>query len=260
MEQNDTLLLPEALLERLQNSDHVVVFTGAGMSAESGIATFRDAQTGLWAKFRPEDLATPQAFSAHPARVWSWYEERREKVRDAEPHAGHFALVELESMVPRLSIVTQNVDSLHQRSGSGNVIELHGNIMRSICHLTSRPIDDEWLAKSNDCPPRSPWAQDGLARPDVVWFGESLPAGAMDAAMNAAVLCDFCFSIGTTSLVQPAASLPLLALENGAILVEINPQETPLSLHADYCLRGSASEAMTSIMHQLKNRVQDPEQ
>ncbi len=260
MEQNDTLLLPEALLERLQNSDHVVVFTGAGMSAESGIATFRDAQTGLWAKFRPEDLATPQAFSAHPARVWSWYEERREKVRDAEPHAGHFALVELESMVPRLSIVTQNVDSLHQRSGSGNVIELHGNIMRSICHLTSRPIDDEWLAKSNDCPPRSPWAQDGLARPDVVWFGESLPAGAMDAAMNAAVLCDFCFSIGTTSLVQPAASLPLLALENGASLVEINPQETPLSLHADYCLRGSASEAMTSIMHQLKNRVQDPEQ
>ena len=260
MEQNDTLLLPEALLERLQNSDHVVVFTGAGMSAESGIATFRDAQTGLWAKFRPEDLATPQAFSAHPARVWSWYEERREKVRDAEPHAGHFALVELESMVPRLSIVTQNVDSLHQRSGSGNVIELHGNIMRSICHLTSRPIDDEWLAKSNDCPPRSPWAQDGLARPDVVWFGESLPAGAMDAAMNAAVMCDFCFSIGTTSLVQPAASLPLLALENGASLVEINPQETPLSLHADYCLRGSASEAMTSIMHQLKNRVQDPEQ
>jgi NAD-dependent deacetylase len=259
MEQNDTLLLPEALLERLQNSDHVVVFTGAGMSAESGIATFRDAQTGLWAKFRPEDLATPQAFSAHPARVWSWYEERREKVRDAEPHAGHFALVELESMVPRLSIVTQNVDSLHQRSGSGNVIELHGNIMRSICHLTSRPIDDEWLAKSNDCPPRSPWAQDGLARPDVVWFGESLPAGAMDAAMNAAVMCDFCFSIGTTSLVQPAASLPLLALENGASLVEINPQETPLSLHADYCLRGSASRVLTSIMQQLKNRAQDPE-
>jgi NAD-dependent protein deacetylase/lipoamidase len=260
MEQNDTLLLPEALLERLRKSSYLLVLTGAGMSAESGIATFRDAQTGLWAKYRPEDLATPQAFAANPARVWSWYEERREKVRDAEPHAGHFALVELESMVPRLSIVTQNVDSLHQRSGAGNVIELHGNIMRSICHLTSRPIDDEWLAKSNDCPPRSPWAQDGLARPDVVWFGESLSAGAMDAAMNAAIMCDFCFSIGTTSLVQPAASLPLLALENGASLVEINPQETPLSLHADFCLRGSASEAMTSIMHQLKNQVQDPEQ
>ena len=183
------------------------------MSAESGIATFRDAQTGLWSKFRPEDLATPQAFSAHPARVWSWYEERREKVIEAKPHAGHFALVELESRVPQLSIVTQNVDSLHQRSGSRNVIELHGNIMRSICHLTARPIDDEWLAKSNDCPPRSPWAQAGLARPEVVWFGEALPAQAMEEAMNAAVLCDFCFSIGTTSQVQPAASLPLLALD-----------------------------------------------
>ena len=259
MEQNDTLLLPEALLERLRKSNHLLVLTGAGMSAESGIATFRDAQTGLWAKFRPEDLATPQAFAAHPARVWSWYEERREKVRDAQPHAGHFALVELESMVPRLSIVTQNVDALHQRSGSGNVIELHGNIMRSICHLTSRPIDDDWLAKSDDCPPRSPWARDGLARPDVVWFGEVLPAEAMEAAMKAAVKCDFCFSIGTTSLVQPAASLPLLALENGASLVEINPQETPLSLHAGHCLRGSASAALTSIMHQLKNRVSDPE-
>ena len=259
MQQNDTLLLPEALLERLRNSSHLLVLTGAGMSAESGIATFRDAQTGLWAKYRPVDLATPQAFAANPARVWSWYEERREKVRDAEPHTGHFALVELESMVPRLSIVTQNVDSLHQRSGAGNVIELHGNIMRSICHRTSRPIDDEWLAKSNDCPPRSPWARDGLARPDVVWFGESLPAGAMDTAMNAAVMCDFCLSIGTTSLVQPAASLPLLALENGATLVEINPQETPLSLHADHCLRGSASAALTSIMHQLKNRFPGPE-
>jgi NAD-dependent deacetylase len=259
MKPNDSLSLPESLLERLQDSDHVLVLTGAGMSAESGIATFRDAQTGLWAKFRAEDLATPQAFAANPARVWSWYEERRVKIRDAEPHAGHFELVELQSLVPRLSIVTQNVDALHQHSGSGNVIELHGNIMRSICHLTSRPIDDEWLAKSNDCPPRSPWARDGLARPDVVWFGESLPAGAMEAAMNAAVMCDFCFSIGTTSLVQPAASLPLLALENGACLVEINPQETELSLHADCCLRGSAARVLTSIMHQLKNRVQEPE-
>ncbi len=254
MEQKDALLLPEALLNHLRNSSHLLVLTGAGMSAESGIPTFRDAQTGLWAKFRPEDLATPQAFAAHPSRVWSWYEERRTKVRDAEPHAGHFALVEFESMVPRLSIVTQNVDALHQRSGSANVIELHGNIMRSICHLTFRPIDAEWLTNSNDSPPRSPWAQDGLARPDVVWFGETLPAEAMEAAMNAAVMCDFCFSIGTTSLVQPAASLPLRALENGARLVEINPQETPLSLHSDYCLRSSASTALISIMRQLKNQ------
>ena len=257
MKPNNSFLLPDSLLERLKSANHVMVLTGAGMSAESGIPTFRDAQSGIWSKFRPEDLATPQAFTAHPARVWSWYEERRKKVRNAVPHAGHYALVELESIMPRLSIVTQNVDALHQRSGSGNVIELHGNIMRTICHLTSRPIDDEWLAKSEDCPPRSPWAERGLARPAVVWFGESLPAGAMDAAMEAAAGCDLCFSIGTTSLVQPAASLPLLAAEHGASLVEINPQETPLSLHADYCLRGSASGALISIIHQLKNPGQD---
>ncbi len=257
MKPKNSFLLPDSLLERLRSANHVLVLTGAGMSAESGIPTFRDAQTGIWSKFRPEDLATPQAFTAHPARVWSWYEERRKKVRSAVPHAGHYALVELEAMMPRLSIVTQNVDALHQRSGSGNVIELHGNIMRTICHLTSRPIDDEWLANSEDCPPRSPWARHGLARPAVVWFGESLPAGTMDAAMEAAAGCDLCFSIGTTSLVQPAASLPLLAAEHGASLVEINPQETPLSLHADYCLRGSASSALISIIHQLKNPGRD---
>ena len=259
MKPDNSFLLPESLLERLKSANHVMVLTGAGMSAESGIPTFRDAQTGIWSKFHPEDLATPQAFTDHPARVWSWYEDRRKYVRNAVPHAGHYALVELESMVPRLSIVTQNVDALHQRSGSGNVIELHGNIMRSICHLTSRPIDDDWLANSDDCPPRSPWAEHGLARPAVVWFGESLPAGAMDAAMEAAVLCDLCFSIGTTSLVQPAASIPLLAAEHGASLVEINPQETPLSLHANYCLRGSASSALISIIHQLKNPGPDSE-
>lgn len=256
MEQNNTNTLPEALLDRVRKSSHLLVLTGAGMSAESGIPTFRDAQTGMWARYRPEDLATPQAFAAHPKRVWSWYEERRTMVRAAEPHAGHFALVELESVIPKLSIVTQNVDALHQRAGSGNVIELHGNIMRSICHLTSRPIEDEWLAESGDCPPRSPWAQDGLARPDVVWFGESLPVAAMQAAMDAAVDCDFCFSIGTTSLVQPAASLPLLALEHGAGLIEINPRETPLSLHADLCMRDSALSALTAINHQLKNPAQ----
>ena len=253
MKQNDNFALPEALLERLRNSSHLLVLTGAGMSAESGIPTFRDAQTGLWARYRPEELATPQAFAAHPKRVWSWYEKRREIVRAAEPHEGHFALRELEAMIPKLSIVTQNVDALHQRSGSASVIELHGNIMRSICHLTSRPIDDEWLAESGDCPPCSPWAQNGLARPDVVWFGEALPEGAMAATMDAAVDCDFCFSIGTTSLVQPAAGIPLLALEHGASVIEINPQETPLSPQADLCLRDTASRVLTAIMRQLKN-------
>jgi len=248
--------LPESVLNRLLHANSVLVLTGAGMSAESGIPTFRDAQTGIWAKFSPEQLATPRAFASDPGRVWSWYEDRRSRVRKAQPHAGHSALVQLEAIFPGLTVVTQNVDGLHQRSGSNHVIELHGNILRSVCHLTSKPIDDEWLARSKGCPPPSPWAKGGLARPDVVWFGEALPADAMNKAVEAAIRCDFCFSIGTTSLVQPAASLPILALEHGACLVEINPLETPLSLHADHCMRGTASEQMASLLRQIRHADQ----
>ena len=246
-------LLDEHLLTRLGEARHVMVLTGAGMSAESGIPTFRDAQTGMWAKFRAEDLATPEAFEANPARVWQWYEERRETVRAARPHAGHQALVVLESMVPSLSVITQNVDGLHQLAGSVNVTELHGNILRSKCHITGRSISADWLAGSSQAAPPSPYVGNGFARPDVVWFGEMLPREALQQAMDTAVRCDFCISAGTTSLVQPAASLPLMAKEHGASLVEINPQETPLSPHADQCIRGTAAGVLTSLVKQLKS-------
>lgn len=247
----DAFLLKDTLRARLAQARSVLVLTGAGMSAESGIPTFRDAQTGLWTRYRPEDLATPEAFARDPARVWQWYEERRAAVRRAEPHAGHRALVDLEALVPALTVVTQNVDGLHQRAGSGVVWELHGNILRSRCHLSQRPIADEWLADSPHLPPRSPFVKGGLARPDVVWFGEVLPQAAIEAATRAATTCDFCFSIGTTSLVQPAASLPLLALEHGAALVEINPDETPLSPHADQAIRGTAAAALVTLVSQF---------
>ena len=247
--------LQDTLLERLVRARHVMVLTGAGMSAESGIPTFRDAQTGMWAQYRPEDLATPEAFKAHPDRVWQWYEERRRTVREARPHGGHYALVNLERMLPRVSIVTQNVDGLHQLAGSGEVCELHGNIIRSKCSVSHRPISNEWLADSNRQPPPSPYVKHGLARPDVVWFGEVLPQEAIDAAMSAARHCDFCFSVGTTSLVHPAASLPLIALESGAPLVEVNPQETPLSPHAEQCFRGSASDVLTALTAQLREAL-----
>lgn len=244
--------LQDELLERLLRARSVLVLTGAGMSAESGIPTFRDAQTGMWSKYRPEELATPEAFAADPHRVWQWYESRRSKVREAQPHAGHLALVELESLVGQLNIVTQNVDGLHQRAGSSRVTELHGNILRSKCHLSLRPIGREWIEESAQSPPRSPYVQGGLARPDVVWFGEPLPSAAVEAAVDAAARCDFCLSIGTTSLVQPAASLPLYALEHGAALVEVNPAQTPLSVHADQCIRGRASEVLAILVGQLK--------
>jgi NAD-dependent deacetylase len=244
--------LTDTLLHRLAEAQHVLVLTGAGMSAESGIPTFRDAQTGMWAKYRPEELATPEAFKANPSRVWDWYEERRRSVCQAQPHAGHVALVQLEKLLPSVCVVTQNVDGLHQQAGSSVVWELHGNILRSKCHISHRPISREWLADSTHSPPRSPYVKHGLARPDVVWFGEVLPQTAIDAAMAAASHSDFCFSIGTTSMVQPAASLPLVALEAGAALVEVNPHETPLSPHAEQCFRGQASDVLTSIIAQLR--------
>lgn len=245
--------LPDHLLAQLADANLVMVLSGAGMSAESGIPTFRDAQNGLWARYKPEELATAEAFEADPARVWSWYQERRKRVREARPHAGHRALVALESLVPALSIVTQNVDGLHQLAGSTHVAELHGNILRSKCHVTLRPISEEWLADSSQAPPRSPYISNGFARPDVIWFGELLPQETLQQAMEVAVLCDFCISVGTTSQVQPAASLPVMALEHGARLVEINPRETPLSLHADLCLRGTAAEVLPALVSQMKS-------
>ena len=250
-------ILKGDLLARLGEARSVLVLTGAGMSAESGIPTFRDALTGIWARYDPQELATPEAFAADPARVWQWYEHRRALVREAQPHAGHLALVELESMLPKLTIVTQNVDGLHQSAGSGRVWELHGNIMRSKCHLTLRPISQDWLADSPHTPPRSPYVKGGLARPDVVWFGEPLPSEALEAAMETAARCDFCFSIGTTSLIQPAASLPLYALEHGAALVEINPADTPLSPHADQSIRAEASTALVTLVSQLRSLRRD---
>lgn len=245
-------LLDEHLLEKLLEAPSVLVLTGAGMSAESGIPTFREAQTGLWSKYRPEELATPEAFRKHPARVWRWYEERRTRVRAARPHAGHGALVELAALLPAVHIVTQNVDGLHQQAGSRDVVELHGNILRSKCSVSHRPISAEWLLDAEGEPPPSPYVRDGFARPDVVWFGEMLPQAAFDSAARIAGNCAFCFSVGTTSLVQPAAGLPLMAARNGAALVEINPQETPLSRHSDQCIRAPAAKALTAIAEQVR--------
>ncbi len=245
------LQLHENLLESLLRARRVLVLTGAGMSAESGVPTFRDAQTGIWAKYRPEELATPEAFNKDPARVWRWYEERRASVREAQPHTGHFALVEMARLLPSLTIATQNVDGLHQLAGSKDVIELHGNINRSKCSISHRPISREWLKDVEGEPPPSPYVKNGLARPDVVWFGEMLPQDAIDQATAAASECDFCFSVGTTSLVHPAAGLPLIAARNGAPLVEINPLKTALSEYATQCIRAPASRSLAVIAAQV---------
>ena len=239
--------IPSGLITALLNANKTLVLTGAGMSAESGVPTFRDAQSGLWSRFRPEELATPEAFMDNPQIVWDWYADRRKNIVRVSPHAGHIALVELEQHFETLLLVTQNVDGLHQQAGSGDVIELHGNIMRSVCSETGRIIENSWIESNPGRPPASPHHPRGLARPGVVWFGESLPADAMNRAMTAANHCDVCFSIGTSTLVQPAASLPLMALNSGACVIEINPTPTPLSDMATFTLQATAAEALTAI-------------
>jgi NAD-dependent deacetylase len=238
-----------AALARRLDAGPVLVLTGAGMSAESGVPTFRDAQTGLWARFRPEDLATPEAFERDPATVWRWYAWRRELVAKAEPHAGHRALAEIERRLgERLTIVTQNVDGLHQRAGSRRVVELHGNILRTTCSRTRLPIEPSWLAAHPGEPPRSPHHALGLARPDVVWFGEALPAAALEQAWRACEACRVCLVVGTSALVQPAASLPRLARDSGAWVVEINPERTPISGQVDEVLTGSAAQLLPRLL------------
>jgi len=232
------------LIETLRDAGRVVALTGSGISAESGVPTFREAQTGLWERYDPQELATPEAFARDPRLVWEWYEWRRNLVSEAEPNAGHRALAELERRVPSFTLVTQNVDGLHERAGSRNVIELHGNILRSKCSREDIVAEPEEIDDS--VPPRCPRCG-AFLRPDVVWFGEMLPLGAFEAASEAARGCDVFLSIGTSSLVYPAAALPYEALENGATLVEINQSETPLTPHTTFALRGRAGEVLPNL-------------
>lgn len=237
----------------LAASRHTVVLTGSGISAESGIPTFRDAQTGLWARYRPEDLATPEAFARDPRLVWDWYAWRRERVAAAEPNPGHAAIAELTGFVPRLTLVTQNVDGLHQRAGSRDVIEFHGNVLRSRCtngHPASGAEDP------GDRPPRC-LRCGAMLRPDVVWFGESIPGAALERAVAAARSCDAFLSIGTSALVQPAASLAELARLNGALLIEINPDETLLTGNCDVALNGRSGMILPALVAALKEARAD---
>lgn len=232
------------LIAALRRARRIVASTGAGISAESGLSTFRDAQTGLWAKYKPEDLATPQAFQRNPRMVWEWYEWRRSIVATVEPNPGHAALARIETARPDFLLVTQNVDGLHAKAGSRNLVELHGNIRRSICFDQRHPAES-WT-RGEDIPPHC--AQCGsLLRPDVVWFGETLPPDALRRAQQAAADCDLFLSIGTSTVVYPAAELPYIAGSNGATVVEINPDATPLSRLANFVVREKAGIALPAI-------------
>ncbi len=226
---------------------HIAVLTGAGMSAESGVPTFRDAQTGLWSRFNPQDLATEAAFRAHPRRVWDWYVHRREMIAAVQPNAGHQALAHFAKRHPgRLTLITQNVDGLHQRAGHSDALALHGNI-----------VEDRWLDEPRSCcgaggveaghPPRCPVCGN-LRRPAVVWFGENLPAAALEAAEHAVRQCGLMLVIGTSGEVYPAAGLAFTAHQSGARVVVINPEATALDVVADLCLHEPAAECLPRLL------------
>jgi NAD-dependent deacetylase len=238
-------VIPTKLADALRATQHTVVLTGSGVSVDSGIPSFRDPQDGLWERFRPEDLATPEAFARDPALVWQWYQWRRELIGRVRPNAGHVALAALERLIPRLTLITQNVDGLHQRAGSRTVLEFHGNIHRNRCSVEQRLVEID--TRGTRKPPRCPSCGAPI-RPDVVWFGETIPRAVLTAATLAASECDIYLAIGTSAVVQPAAALADLARQGGALLAEINPAVTPLSAHADFALHGSASTIVPELL------------
>lgn len=239
------------LAERLSRARSVTVLTGAGMSAESGIPTFRD-EGGLWDRFKPEELANVQAFLRNPELVQKWYEHRRIVAQETEPNAGHVALAELETLIDDFTLVTQNVDNLHRRAGSRNLVELHGNITRSYCFDCERPIREEVMQPFAEgeravCPDCG-----GLIRPDVVWFGELLPEGAMERAYAAAERADVMLSIGTSAVVYPAAGIPVRAREAGAYVVEVNIERSAIADALDEVVIGRAGEILPLLVEAVK--------
>jgi NAD-dependent deacetylase len=229
----------------MRSSTRVAVLTGAGVSKESGLRTFRDTMDGMWAEYRPEDLATPEAFERTPELVWEFYAARRLKTGEAQPNPGHFALAEMERHVSHFTLITQNVDGLHRRAGNKNVVELHGNITRVKCSHDCGVLTkwEEEPGKTPACPTCG-----AKLRPDVVWFGEMLPGDELETAVEAARTCHAFFSIGTSGMVQPAAALPVVAKQAGAVLVEVNTEETPLTPSVDYYFKGKSGEILPKLV------------
>lgn len=236
----------ESIVNKLDSKQRVVVFTGAGVSAESGIATFRDKFDGLWSEYSVYDVASVLGFTYDPKLVWEWHEWLRKKTLDAEPNRAHQAIALMETLLPDFTLITQNVDGLHQRAGNKNVIELHGNIHRTRC-FDENILIEKW-ADTHKIPPRCPHCG-GPLRPDVVWFGEALSEDSYSRAKEAVRDCTLLFSIGTSSLVYPAAIFPFEAAQRGAMVVQVNPNPTELDEVTPYTLRGNAGEWLPLIVN-----------
>lgn len=262
-EQKASEQIPEDVVALARQARKVVVLSGAGISAESGVPTFREVQTGLWERFSAQDLATPEAFESDPALVWTWYRWRQALVQAVEPNAGHLAIAEWQQTLRNqgglLTVATQNVDDLHERAGAQVLAHLHGNITAHKCadchapiHLPPPAYDGFEAPGESEEPPFCPACSEGMARPDIVWFGEMLPMDAFEATAEAIRAADLVMVVGTSGIVQPAASLPLLALERGTPLVEVNPAETELSETMDSVLRGPSGEMLPALLERVR--------
>lgn len=239
--------------EMLRSAHHIVIFTGAGMSAESGVPTFRDALSGLWSRFSPEALATSTAYQRDPELVWGWYEWRRSKILATEPNAGHRAIAEFSLKRGDVTLATQNVDDLHERAGSVGVLHLHGSLFAPRCIACGLPgqfVDDhpEEPEDGRRIPPPHCAHCDGMLRPGVVWFGESLPQDIWQKTETATAKCDLMICTGTSGIVYPAAGLPTIAASNGAMVIQVNPNETPLDAVAHCNLHGSAATVLPELL------------
>lgn len=236
----------------LSAAQRVCVLSGAGISKESGIPTFREAQTGLWARYDPQQLATPQAFRRNPDLVWSWYMYRRDLVSRTAPNPGHEAIAALERLLPGLVVLTQNVDGLHRRAGSEDVVELHGSLTRYKCAADCRGlpthIDLDTLEHGAEHAPRCPYCQQALVRPDVVWFGEMLPEAAINRAYEVAAASDVMLVVGTSGVVHPAASLPGVTKRAGGRLVEVNLNPSQITPSVDVFLQGPSGEVLPALL------------
>lgn len=239
---------PAELIRFLKKAERVVVLTGAGVSQESGLRTFRESQTGLWEQYKPTELASPEAFQRNPKLVWDWYFMRRKTMREVDPNPGHIALADMARYISDFILITQNVDNLHWKAGSPHVIELHGNLQRVKCSLCGQQVE-AWENAGDDVPTCEYCG--GLLRPDVVWFGEALPRAELESAIEAARACQVFFSVGTSGTVQPAASLAFAAHNRGAVVVEINAESTPLTAKANYVFHGKSGEVLPALVQMV---------
>jgi NAD-dependent deacetylase len=242
----------------LAQVQHVFVLTGAGISAESGISTFRDAQTGHWSRFDPMRLASQDGFSKDPGLVWRWYMERLAAVEQAVPNAGHRALADLAAIVPHLTLATQNVDDLHERAGTPEVLHLHGSIATHRCNGCGRPYALQAGDRARDLPPECPHCGANI-RPGVVWFGELLPGPVLEAAYAAAEQCDAMIVVGTSGMVYPAAGLPDIAKAHAATVIDVNLEPNPITEVAHIYLQGKGGEVLPWLVEEVKRQREQPD-